>query len=53
MGILLILEQLLRMGDFVSLSERRQLFVNRVQQMQSIFQAAYSVLPTNEWNLHG
>jgi hypothetical protein len=30
-----------RMGEFVSLSERRQLFVNRVQQLQSIFQAAF------------
>ncbi len=29
-----------RMMEFVSLSERRQLFVNRVQQLQSIFQAA-------------
>jgi hypothetical protein len=29
-----------RMGEFVSLSERRQLFVNRIQQLQSIFQAA-------------
>lgn len=29
-----------RMGEFVSLSQRRQLFVNRVQQLQSIFQAA-------------
>ena len=28
------------MGEFVSLPERRQLFVNRVQQMQSIFQTA-------------
>jgi len=29
-----------RMGEFVSLFERRQLFANRVQQLQSIFQAA-------------
>ncbi len=29
-----------RMREFVSLSERRQLFVNQVQQLQSIFQAA-------------
>lgn len=29
-----------RMGEFVSLSQRRQLFVNRVQQLQSIFQTA-------------
>ncbi len=29
-----------RMGEFVSLSERRHLFVNRVQQLQSIFQTA-------------
>jgi transposase-like protein len=29
-----------RMGEFVSLSEKRQLFVSRVQQLQSIFQAA-------------
>jgi transposase-like protein len=27
-----------RMGEFVSLSERRNLFVNRVQQLQSIFE---------------
>lgn len=29
-----------RMREFVSLSERRHLFLNRVQQLQSIFQAA-------------
>lgn len=29
-----------RMKEFVSLSERRNLFVNRVQQLESIFQAA-------------
>jgi hypothetical protein len=29
-----------RMMECVSLSKRRQLFVNRIQQMQSIFQAA-------------
>jgi transposase-like protein len=29
-----------RMGELVSLSERRNLFVNRVQQLQSIFQSA-------------
>ena len=29
-----------RMREFVSLSQRRDLFVNRVQQLQSIFQTA-------------